>query len=216
MDAQAHQATSELHRRRPASYARWAIGVSIGLMLLFGLVTFSDFVRGVNALSAPTATAQADGIVVVTGGQARIEVAVQLLENGAAERLLISGVHDGTSAASLVARTQVDADLFGCCVDLDRAAMDTAGNAREAASWSREHGFDSLLVVTSAYHMPRTTLEIERLLPDVDLIAVPIDPATETQRADGGPVNTWPMRLLAREFVKLGLARVRHLVDDVS
>lgn len=176
-------------------------------------LAFAGFVRDVNALAAPQIAGNppklADGLVVVTGGPGRIEVALDLLTGGAADRLLISGVHTGTSVAALVRRTQADPTLFDCCIDLDRDAMDTAGNAREAAAWVDRHGFGSLLVVTSAYHMPRTLAEMRHLLPGVNLIAFPIEPAGEAT-ADR---PAWPLKLLAREFTKLHLARLRHLVE---
>jgi uncharacterized SAM-binding protein YcdF (DUF218 family) len=152
----------------------------------------------------------------VTGGAARIEVALQLLSQGAATRLLISGVHEATDATTLVARTRSDPQLFDCCVDLDHAALNTIGNARETADWARAHDFSSLLIVTSAYHVARTTLEIGALLPGVDLIAFPIDPAMEDQRAVAEQASSWPMSLLAREFAKLQLSRLRLWVGTPS
>lgn len=200
-------------KARPHAASRLALTALTGALAVWLMVAFAGFVGSVNALSVPT-PARADGIVVVTGGSARIEVAIQLLEDGAAERLLISGVHDSTDAATLVRRTRTDPALFECCVDLDHAAMDTAGNAREAANWAREHGFQSLLVVTSAYHIPRTTREMARLLPGVELIAFPIDPGTGDHRAASSQSSSWSIALLAREFAKLQLARIRHLVGS--
>ena len=40
-------------------------------------------------------------------------------------------------------------DWFGCCVDLDRSAVDTRSNAAETRRWVHERGFRSLIVVTS-------------------------------------------------------------------
>ncbi|MEM1285393.1 MAG: YdcF family protein [Pseudomonadota bacterium] len=202
----------------------------LGLLVVWVSFAFVGFVQDVNALSAPTPDNEtsklADGLVVVTGGPDRIEVALDLLTDGAADRLLISGVHTGTGVAALVRRTQADPALFDCCIDLDRNAMDTAGNAREAAAWVDTHGFQSLLVVTSAYHIPRTLSEMRHLLPEVDLVAFPIGPAgamgpegqASEARSDGLPDRfsdnvSWPLRLLAREFTKLQLARLRHLVE---
>lgn len=202
-------------RARPGAASRLALTALTGAFAVWLMVAFAGFIGSVNALSVPT-PARADGIVVVTGGSARIEVALQLLADGAAERLLISGVHDSTDADTLVRRTRSDPALFECCVDLDHAALDTAGNAREAANWAREHGFQSLLVVTSAYHIPRTTHEMARLLPGIDLIAFPIDPGTGDHRAAGSQSSTWSIALLAREFAKLQLTRLRHLVGSLS
>jgi uncharacterized SAM-binding protein YcdF (DUF218 family) len=199
-------------RHRVQSWRQFALPLSLAGLCLWVGIAFAGFVREVNSLKAPTPVA-ADGIVVVTGGSARIEVALELLADGAAERLLISGVHDRTDAATLVARTHADAALFDCCVDLDHAALDTAGNAREASSWAREHQFRSLLVVTSSYHIARTTQELAHHLPGVELVAFPIDPASDTQRATGRQEGSWPTSLLVREFVKLQVARLRHLVE---
>ena len=43
----------------------------------------------------------------------------------------------------------------------------TRGNAAETAEWARAHQVRSLIVVTSAYHMPRALAELGRDLPDV-------------------------------------------------
>ncbi len=204
-------AASESKRRKRAMASRLGATALLGGLAVFAFMAFADFVSQVNALSAPN-PADADGIVVVTGGADRIEVALQLLSDGAAQRLLISGVHDRTTARSLVTRTQADPALFDCCVDLDHDALDTAGNARETARWAQEQGFSSLLVVTSAYHIPRTTSEIARLLPGVELIPFPIIPDGHEQPAVAESDMSWPVGLLAREFMKLQLSRVRHLV----
>ena len=190
---------------------RLVLTALIGVGLVWVAIAFAGFVRDVNALAAP-ASVSAGGIVVVTGGADRIEVALQLLQDGAAERLLISGVHDATDAHVLAARTKVDASVFACCVDLGYAALDTAGNAREAAAWAHTHGFTSLVVVTSAYHIPRTTYEMANHLPDVTLVPFPVDPATDSRLADASATTQWPLKLMAREFIKLHVAQLRHLV----
>jgi uncharacterized SAM-binding protein YcdF (DUF218 family) len=202
-------------RRKRAIASRLGATALLGGLAVLAFVAFADFISEVNALSAPNPAA-ADGIVVVTGGADRIEVALQLLSDGAAQRLLISGVHDRTTARSLVTRTQADPALFDCCVDLDHDALDTAGNARETARWAQERGFSSLLVVTSAYHIPRTTSEIARLLPGVELIPFPITPEDHEQPAVADSDMSWPVGLLAREFMKLQLSRVRHLVGTTG
>ena len=53
-------------------------------------------------------SANADAIVVLTGGQARVSEAVRLLEEGHANRLLISGVHPGTTREQLAVVTSSD------------------------------------------------------------------------------------------------------------
>jgi hypothetical protein len=62
---------------------------------------------------------------VLTGGSSRVSDAMQLLAGGYGKRLLISGVHP-TNAASDISRSLPDnQSLLGCCVDLDRSAVNT-------------------------------------------------------------------------------------------
>ncbi|MBV6658372.1 MAG: YdcF family protein [Devosiaceae bacterium] len=205
--------TLTLDRRRTARRFRAMRLAPLALVIAFvwAGIAFSQFVGTIDEMRAPQSP-RADGIVVVTGGSARIEVAMELLSAGAAERLLISGVHEDTDVSMLIERTSSDPDLFDCCVELDRAALDTVGNARETAAWARDNGFGSLLVVTSAYHMPRTLREIEAVLPGTQLVAFPIDPQAPDHHAGSADERTWPLSLMAREFVKLQLTNLRHLL----
>ncbi|MEM1288555.1 MAG: YdcF family protein [Pseudomonadota bacterium] len=183
----------------------------LAFLMCAGALSFSRYVDAVGALDVPNKPS-ADGMVVVTGGQGRIEAAMHLLESGAAKRLLISGVHQNTNASTLVARTNGDAATFECCVDLDFAALDTAGNAREAAKWLSDNQFSSALVVTSSYHVPRTLAELSALAPQVELIAYPVEPAFNQGRSDASSLHGWPIPLLAREYVKLTISQIRRLL----
>ncbi|WP_186396013.1 MULTISPECIES: YdcF family protein [unclassified Stappia] len=158
--------------------------------------------------------ARADAIVVLTGGSERVKHALALLQAGNAERLLISGVHPETTPQQIVISTASDLSLFSCCVDLDRNANNTLENASETAKWARENGFARLLVVTSAYHMPRALLELRSTMSDFDLVPVPV------QTADLAP-ERWHEEprtalLLAREHLKYLLAWLRIAVMETS
>jgi uncharacterized SAM-binding protein YcdF (DUF218 family) len=170
-----------------------------------GFVRFSNSVAALTTADAPTA----DAIVVLTGGADRIAEAMTLLVDGRAERLLVSGVHAGTPIEAITEPLGVDAELVACCIDFDRDALDTRGNADATAAWVAEFGFDSLIVVTSAYHMPRSLAELERLMPEVTLIpsAVPL-PSDRAWFLDPGS-----MRLLMEEYLKYVAVRASHIVD---
>ena len=106
--------------------------------------------------------AEADAIIVLTGGQSRLGPAVALLSGGRGERLLISGVNPATDKEAIRAATGGAASLFECCVDLDHVALDTIGNAAESAKWIEDNRYRSVILVTSNYHMPRSLLELRR------------------------------------------------------
>ena len=101
---------------------------------------------------------KADGIVALTGGDERLDTAVALLERGVGKRLLVSGVAPETTKET-VGKMSDGGPRFACCADIGYAAEDTHGNAEEAADWTREHHFASLVIVTGRYHMPRTMKE---------------------------------------------------------
>ncbi|WP_439816885.1 YdcF family protein [Zavarzinia sp. CC-PAN008] len=117
-----------------------------------------------------TAADRADGIVVLTGGPGRLDAALDLLGQGRGTRLLISGVNPETTMADIQRTTRGAARLFACCVDLDHAARDTIGNARETARWARERGYRSVLVVTGVGHMKRSLVELGQVMPAVTLV----------------------------------------------
>src|SRR5215217_8757267 len=110
---------------------------------------------------------RADAIVALTGGAQRIGDAIDLLAKGYGRRLLITGVNEKTSRDEIARFNPGQRRLFECCVDLDYRARNTIGNAIETRRWVRENGFQSLIIVTSNYHMPRTLVELDHALPGV-------------------------------------------------
>jgi uncharacterized SAM-binding protein YcdF (DUF218 family) len=116
----------------------------------------------------------ADGIVVLTGAAARIPDAIELLAAERGKRLLISGVHRDTRAREIASLTPLYSKLFNCCIDLDRSALNTFGNAIETKRWAVEHNFNSLIIVTSNWHMPRAMAEMRHQLPQATLIPYPV------------------------------------------
>ncbi|MGE4372352.1 MAG: YdcF family protein [Xanthobacter sp.] len=196
---------------------------SLWRRLLLGLVLAVGFsavavVAGFLAFTTQIATREpkllksVDAIVVLTGGEGRVIDAVSLLAKGYGQRLLITGVNPTTSPGEL--RRALSEDdwpdgerLLACCIDLGHKALNTRGNAIEAAEWTREMNFHSLVVVTSTWHMPRALVELNRSLPDVELIAYPV----VTSRMDAQRWWRDPaiLQLLFKEYLKYVMARVK-------
>ncbi len=155
----------------------------------------------------------ADGIVVLTGAATRIPDALELLNSKRGGRLLITGVHRTTSAKEIARLTPLNQQLFTCCVDLDRSALNTLGNALETRRWARDRGFTSLIIVTSNWHMPRAMVELAHQLPDVKLIQYPV--LSEKIKSSAWLTDPEIMRLLVSEYLKYVFAVVRmHLDPD--
>lgn len=195
--------------RRTAAWTKLAAG-ALGLALVAFLGGFAAFVADVSGRRAP-ADPRADAIVVMTGDNARLDGGVRLLAEGRGGRLLISGVHPSVSRKTLagVLAAQSRA-LLGCCIDLDHDAKDTAGNAFFTRRWAEERGYDSLIVVTSDYHMPRTLAELAWTMPGAELIAYPV--RENAPAVDALLTHPHTLRLLMSEYVKLIGVRLRMLV----
>lgn len=177
-----------------------------------GLLTFAHRVAESTPAPAPR---QADGIVVLTGAGSndRIAAGIRLLEEGKAERMLVSGVSREASREDIRNVSNAVRRLYDCCVDLGFEAADTVGNARETAQWAAAMRYDELIVVTADYHMPRAMLEVRSALPDASLQTYPVataslDPRRWWTRSDQAWLMTMEylkyLAILGREAV-LGL-----------
>lgn len=200
-----------------AGLARWIgfltmAAVAAGLVLLAcGFLWFF--------LQIPTEEMQldskADGIVVLTGAAARIPDAIELLAAERGKRLLISGVYRNTRSTEIARLTPLYSKYFSCCIDLDRSALNTFGNAIQTRRWAREHNFNSLIIVTSNWHMPRAMNELAHQLPDVTLIPYPV--ISEKVKNDPWWQNGATARLLIGEYFKylFGILRL-HIDPDTA
>lgn len=186
-----------------------ALGALLGGVLLYQFVQFAETIATIEQPEDPNA----QGLVVLTGGTDRVEKAIRLLSEGRAERLLISGVHPVTTRKQIIALTSADRHLFECCVDLDRIALNTEGNAVETALWAKQHDYKTLLLVTSAYHLPRAQLELMEMLPNVQLIPYPVFSRDLDLRHWYWHRRT--IKLLIREFVKYTFARTRISIKSI-
>ena len=165
----------------------------LALLLILYLLGFALFML---ALPQPLADRTTDAIVVPTGSRGRIDRGLMLMQAHAAKRLLISGVAPQVRPGELAAEYKAPRRLFACCIDLGHEAVDTQSNAEETARWVSQHGYRSVRLVTSDWHMARARLELVHALGrDVEVVGdgVPSDP---------------PFGLLVAEYNKLLLRQI--------
>ncbi len=183
------------------------IGVLLTLpCFLAGLQHFVLNLPKISSSVGPTT----DGIVVITGGQQRLDDGLRLLQIGAGKALLVSGVGRGVNKSILADKLELSAPvmtLMDCCVTLEFEASDTRGNALAASQWAEKNKFQSLRLVTSNYHMPRAKHVFTSKMPDIELYFWPVSPADLT-------LETWwkksdMIRLLAREYAKYLTEHIR-------
>ncbi|GAC1335515.1 MAG: YdcF family protein [Beijerinckiaceae bacterium] len=194
----------------PSAIRIWGRRIVLASLALAIVGLAGGFVFFVNIIDSeePTALPPADGVVALTGGSERVNEAVELLAKGRARRLLITGVNQQTSRREIARLMPSFQQLFDCCIDLGREALNTAGNADETRRWVEAKDIRStLIVVTSNYHMPRALVELRSALPKLDLIPYPV--VSDRFRNSDWRSDHQVARLLAVEYVKFLAALVR-------
>ena len=165
----------------------------IAVAVLSYLLGFAAFML---LLPRPVEGRTTDAIVVPTGGPGRIDRGLDLVARHQARRMLITGVPPGVRPAELALTNRAPVALFACCVDLGHEAVDTRSNAKETADWVKAHGYKSVRLVTSDWHMARASMELKAAL-DSDVAIV-----------SDGVTSEAPLGLLIVEYNKLLLRRI--------
>src|SRR5690606_41384208 len=98
---------------------------------LLVVLWFFGFVWFAIALPQPVNGEKTDAIVVPTGGGGRIPRGLALLDQGAAGKMLVTGVDREVKPRALADASQVPDALMDCCIVLGFSALNTRGNARE-------------------------------------------------------------------------------------
>lgn len=189
-------------------YHGWVKYIGFMTLLSFSLIMagFISFTTRIENLRPPTSTLKADGIVVWTGkGGGRLETGASLLRQNIGERLLISGVNEKTSLKTIKALLILPDEKADCCIDLDYNAEDTIGNARETANWAHAFGYEHIILVTSAYHMPRAEIEIGAAIGHIKITPYPV----VNKNRERWYLNGARFKRLFQEYGKLCLAYLR-------
>lgn len=140
----------------------------------FGFVWFAV------ALPQPHDGVKTDAVVVLTGGRGRIDRGLEILSQGLAPRMLVSGVDREVKQHEFALQYGVPSERMACCVTLGYDSYDTQSNAGEVARWMRRDGIGSIRLVTSDWHMRRAAFELRQVAPAGAKIvedAVPTQPS---------------------------------------
>ncbi len=172
-----------------------ALIVVLAAAWVAGLIWFADTLP-----DRPEDTAtRTDAIVVLTGGQGRFDEGVQLLRQGQAQKLFVSGVEPGVGVAEMLKKAHLPPAPSDADIVLGHDADSTASNAAETSDWMHGQGFHSLRLVTASYHMPRSLLEFRHAMPDLTIIPHPVFPGAVKHRWWAWPGTA---QLIAEEYVK--------------
>ena len=126
-------------------------------MLIWILVAVNLFIY--PAAAAVDVPAEADAVVVLAGASSeRLPVGLALVRDGHAPVLVLSTTstpgNQETDALCAAASPKI--------ICFSPEPMTTRGEARAVARLARNHGWDSIIVVTSRYHVTRADLNLDQ------------------------------------------------------
>ncbi|MDM8549935.1 YdcF family protein [Desulfobacterales bacterium HSG2] len=134
--------------------------IVIFLVLLIGLIIVGEIIYFHQILSNNVSSETSELIVVFAGGAKRTETGYALANSGYAPCLVISPADQ--EALKVYDRKHRRPSTVRCIVE-DKART-TFENAVYTRKIIAEHGFKSVLLVTSSYHLPRSYFLLKVLL----------------------------------------------------
>ncbi len=124
-----------------------------------------------------------DAIIVLTGETRRITDSIEELNKGISPKLFISGVYLQSPLSKLIDKTilglqksgnlKISPDSLKAKISTGKAE-NTIENALESAVWVRKNNVETVRLITSFYHMPRSKLLFQKYLPNTVVIYHPI------------------------------------------
>jgi len=179
------------------------IHIILTLFLILVLSHFIFFLLLVkNFKSDYTTIKSIDSIVVLTGDKFRISKGMEILSNGIGEKLLLSGVNKNIKLVNIKNEFPKYKNFFDCCVEIENISSNTFENSRETFLWLEKNKYNSVLIVSSDYHMPRAKLEFEKFL--------------NTKNTYYHPVNSNNNLMAIGKIKKLFLEYVKYMRTYIS
>ena len=146
-------------------------------LVLFWAIGWLWFAASVVAAKPQLPDQKTDAIIVLTGGDKRVNTGLDLIADGKAEYLFISGVNAKVKPEELIALWRGNHHKVLPKLTLGYAADSTATNATESQEWIKKNDIHSVRLVTANYHMARSMLLMKQQMPELDIIKHPVVPA---------------------------------------
>ena len=147
---------------------------AVALLIMMWAVGYVCFSLTALFPPPPQDNKKVEAIIVLTGGNYRVKTGMDAFMLRTAPRLFISGVHPDVSIQNIYAMWEGDYPLPPCCISIGQEATTTIENAQEVKNWINDHGYKSIHLVTSGYHMPRALVEFRRALPEIEITPHPV------------------------------------------
>lgn len=182
------------------------------ILVLLGflwIAAYGAFSVSIISKSTKKPNGASDAIIVLTGGNHRIQTGFDLWAEGYAPQLFITGVHPSVSRGALIKEwhknNENNLTLPACCFMIGQRATTTIQNAQETAEWIKGKPIKAITLVTSTYHTPRAVMEFKHAMPDIAITPSPVS------KADYRPNEKRFWRITASEFHKIIFRKVTFL-----
>jgi len=175
-----------------------AVGRLVVILLAIWLLGLFAFLAAIPKPSTDV-VGEAQAVIVLTGGSGRLETGLEVFAKSSAEKILISGVGFKVTKKDIIknfSKSEESQKINPDNIILGSIADSTISNAIEAKIFMDLHGYKSLRLVTSNYHMPRSMLIFKMYMPDYEIIPYPV--GAETISLFDGKA-----KLILGEYIKL-------------
>ena len=133
--------------------------------------------------------------IVLTGGKNRVQTGVAVLDEGLSDMLFISGVNTEVDKQSVLS---ADFGNHEDDVELGYKATTTKENAIESREWIEARDIKKVRVITSDYHVFRSRLEFDCVMPNIDKDFYSVENIN-----DGFLSSVYNWKILFEEYNKL-------------
>ena len=159
-------------------------------------------------------------IVILTGGSNRIKEGLKVVNDidkltKEDFKILISGTGKGFTKESLkkILTSDFNSKLLECCIELESRSKDTYSNASETYKWTKINDINSIILITSNYHMPRAILEFKNKMPNLKIFTYPITPKNHDIKNWLNSSDTFSLMFF--EYSKLLIASLRLKIMNI-
>lgn len=186
------------------------IYILFSVLILAYLLYFFYFLHQANSQNHDLPVTERSLIAIYTGGHNRIDVGLNLAKQRPQDMVLISGVGAAATFNSILRHNNIDQNgIKSLEIIISDDAKNTYDNTVETDICASLQGVDTVILVTSNYHMPRA-LKLFNAISDLKVY-----PYTENSKDlsfKGLLSNSKTFKMVAREYHKYVAFSLHHLL----
>ena len=175
--------------------------IAIIIILIY---LFIDFVYAMRSfeISEPK---EVDAIVCLVGGTGRIDEALRLMAQRKARILILSGVNKNVSLRDILKKSNYKEQILEENIKIENLSKNTLENTLHTAQYLKTNNYQSIILITSLYHIKRASFMFKKILPEQ--IKIYIHPIVTFENKNWWN-SSYHVRLMVYEFIKYWWYRI--------